>query len=136
MSHDAETEGYNDREYREGPGANGRSGCERNQYHNDRAVQHCDALFLSIVPHAPRADLHITGLNPQHPAFGSGAIAMVNFLTIRRDQNADEARLAPDRMRNYSPVTSTRQQLDKEKFFTDSIKTLADEERREGLYHE
>ncbi len=61
---------------------------------------------------------------------------MVNFLTIRRDQNADEARLAPDRIRNYLLVTSTGQQLDKEKFFTDSIKTLADEERREGLYNE
>jgi hypothetical protein len=61
---------------------------------------------------------------------------MVNFLTIRRDQNAGETPLVPRRMRDFLIATSTGQHLDKEKLATESIKTLPGEELREGLYHE
>jgi hypothetical protein len=90
-------------------------------------------LSLSIVPHAPNADLHITGTNPQHPPFGSGAMATVNFLIIRRDQNAKEGAFIPDRIRNNRFSDSIGLHLGKEKPVRIPIQTPPDEETREGL---
>jgi hypothetical protein len=61
---------------------------------------------------------------------------MVNFLTICRDQNANKGRFVADGTRIGPPSAGRRRHPGKEKFSTDSTKTLPGEELREGLYHE